>query len=67
MKRLATIQALAYKIGMQKILALREKAKVELGAKFDLAQFHDEILIHGLLPLVVLERVNAWISKVKAA
>lgn len=60
-------QALAYKVGMEKILALREKAKLALGAKFDLAQFHNQVLIHGSVPLVVLERViDDWIAKVKA-
>ena len=61
-------QALAYKVGMEKILTLREKARMALGPKFDLAQFHDKILIHGSLPLVVLERViDDWIASVKAA
>lgn len=57
-------QALAYKVGMLKILALREKAKLALGDKFDLKQFHNEVLTHGALPLVVLERViDDWIAK----
>jgi uncharacterized protein (DUF885 family) len=61
-------QALAYKVGMLKILALREHAKQELGAKFDLKQFHNEVLSHGALPLSVLERViNDWIAKRKQA
>ncbi|HSW05421.1 DUF885 domain-containing protein [Aquabacterium sp.] len=56
-------QALAYKAGMLKILALREKAKLALGARFDLKQFHNEVLTHGALPLVVLERVvDDWIA-----
>ena len=60
-------QALAYKAGMIKILALREKAKKELGDKFKLSEFHDEVLIHGALPLSLLERVvDDWITKVKA-
>ena len=60
-------QALAYKIGMLKILALREKAKLSLGAKFDLAQFHNQVLTHGALPLVVLERViDGWIATQQA-
>ena len=40
-------QATAYKIGMIKILELREKAKKQLGAKFDLRQFHDVVLTNG--------------------
>ncbi|MFZ6674666.1 DUF885 domain-containing protein [Undibacterium sp. Xuan67W] len=61
-------QALAYKVGMLKILALREKAKLALGDKFDLKQFHNEVLTHGALPLVVLERViDDWIAKRKKA
>ncbi|MCU6433241.1 DUF885 domain-containing protein [Undibacterium sp. Jales W-56] len=59
-------QALAYKVGMLKILALREKAKLALGDQFDLKQFHNEVLTHGALPLVVLERViDDWIAKRK--
>jgi len=56
-------QATAYKIGMLKILELREKAKRALGAKFDLHQFHDVVLTNGALPLDVLEEsVNRWIK-----
>ena len=59
-------QALAYKVGMLKILALREHAKQQLGDKFDLKQFHNEVLSHGALPLSVLEGViNDWIAKRK--
>jgi uncharacterized protein (DUF885 family) len=61
-------QALAYKTGMLKILALREHAKQELGDKFDLKQFHNEVLTHGALPLTLLEGVvNDWIAKRKKA
>ncbi len=60
-------QALAYKVGMMKILELRETAKRELGSKFDIRQFHNEILIHGALPLKVMEQViDRYIAKVKA-
>lgn len=60
-------QALAYKVGMLKILELREKAKAELGDKFQLAQFHDQVLTNGALPLELLERViNDWIAAVKS-
>lgn len=59
-------QALAYKIGQLKILELRERAKKELGAKFDIRGFHDTVLDSGALPLDVLEeRVNAWIAEKK--
>ena len=56
-------QATAYKIGMLKILELREKAKRALGAKFDIRQFHDVLLTNGALPVDVLEDlVNRWIK-----
>ena len=59
-------QATAYKIGMNKILELREKAKMELGDKFDIREFHDVVLTHGSLPLNVLEAfVNEWIAEKK--
>ena len=57
-------QALAYKVGMNKILALREKAKSALGPKFDIKAFHDLVLTGGDLPLALLERrVDAWIGE----
>jgi uncharacterized protein (DUF885 family) len=60
-------QALAYKIGQLTILRLREKARAELGAKFDIRAFHDEVLGGGALPLDVLEqRIDRWIARVKA-
>ena len=59
-------QACAYKLGQLKILELREKAKKELGAKFDIRAFHDEILDGGALPLDVLDtRVSGWIAAQK--
>ena len=61
-------QATAYKIGMLKILELREKAKAELGDKFDIRAFHDTVLGGGALPLNVLEkRVNNWVARVKSS
>jgi uncharacterized protein (DUF885 family) len=59
-------QALAYKIGQLKISALRAKAKQTLGDKFDIRDFHDELLKDGALPLDRLEaKMNAWIAKQK--
>lgn len=59
-------QATAYKIGMLKILELREQAKADLGDKFDIRGFHDEILKYGALPLNVVEsKVNAWVASKK--
>jgi uncharacterized protein (DUF885 family) len=56
-------QATAYKIGMIKILELREKAKKQLGSRFDIRQFHDVVLTNGALPLDVLEElVDRWIE-----
>ena len=60
-------QATAYKIGMIKILELREMAREELGDDFDIRGFHDTILGGGALPLELLERrVTTWIEDVKA-
>ena len=60
-------QATAYKIGMIKILELREHAREALGDKFDIKGFHDTILGGGALPLEILERrVDQWIEDVKA-
>ncbi len=59
-------QALAYKVGMLKILELRAKAKAELGEKFDIRQFHNVVLTSGSVPIFILERlVNQWISEQK--
>jgi uncharacterized protein (DUF885 family) len=56
-------QATAYKIGMIKILQLREKAKKQLGGQFDIRQFHDVVLTNGALPLDVLEElIDRWIK-----
>lgn len=57
-------QALGYKLGMLKILSLREQAKTELGDKFDLSEFHDVVLLGGAVPMAVLERnINQWIKR----
>jgi uncharacterized protein (DUF885 family) len=59
-------QALGYKIGQLTILGLREKAKKELGTKFDIRKFHDEVLGAGALPMDVLgARIDAWIAAQK--
>lgn len=50
-------QALSYKIGMIKILELREQAKRELGAKFDIRDFHDTVLKNGAVSLKILEQI----------
>jgi len=57
-------QALAYKIGQLKILELRQKAERELGEKYDIKDFHHEILKRGSVPLDILEGyINDWISE----
>lgn len=59
-------QALAYKLGQLKITALRERAKKQLGEKYDVRKFHDEILDGGALPLDVMDvRVQGWMDKQK--
>ena len=60
-------QANAYLIGKTEILRVREAAKAELGAKFDIRQFHDVVLKSGPVPLDVMrENVEAWVKQVKA-
>ncbi len=57
-------QALAYKLGELKIKELRAAAEKQLGDKFDIRLFHDEILGHGALPLDILEaRIKAWMAR----
>jgi uncharacterized protein (DUF885 family) len=59
-------QALAYKLGELKIKELRAKAKKELGARFDLREFHNALLDDGPLPLDLLERrIDDWIAEQK--
>ena len=59
-------QALSYKIGQLKIIEMRKKAEQELGDKFDIKDFHDQILETGCVPLALLEeRINQWIASEK--
>lgn len=61
-------QATAYKVGMMKILELREKAKSVLGDKFDLRDFHDVVLKNGAVPLDILDTlVDRYITDTKSA
>jgi len=56
-------QALAYKMGQLTIRKLREGAKGQLGSKFDIKAFHDEVLNGGAMPLELLQqRVEGWIK-----
>ncbi|MCG9714353.1 DUF885 domain-containing protein [Shewanella insulae] len=56
-------QALSYKVGQLKILALRAEAEEALGDKFDLKAFHDQILTSGSLPMAVMEqKIHRWIK-----
>jgi uncharacterized protein (DUF885 family) len=60
-------QALSYKLGQLKIRELRDRAQKEIGPKFDIRKFHDEILDGGTLPLDLLEaRTDKWIASQKA-
>jgi len=59
-------QALSYKLGQLKIGELRDRARKELGPKFDIRKFHDEMLDGGTLPLDLLEaRTDRWIAQQK--
>ncbi len=61
-------QALAYKVGMLKILELRDRARDQLGARFDIRDFHKVVLENGSLPMNLLEDVvNQYIKDKKAA
>ncbi|MGI2122038.1 DUF885 domain-containing protein [Shewanella baltica] len=60
-------QALSYKVGQLKILALRTRAEKALGDKFDLKAFHDQILTSGSLPMAVMEnKIDRWIASKQA-
>jgi uncharacterized protein (DUF885 family) len=59
-------QALSYKLGQLKFRALRARAQAELGPKFDIRSFHDEMLSGGVLPLDLLDsRTMSWIREQK--
>lgn len=61
-------QALSYKIGMIKILELRDEAKAELGDDFDIREFHDVVLKNGAVALPILEElIDSYIASKKAA
>jgi len=61
-------QALGYKICQLEILELRQYAKDELGDKFDIRAFHDEVLDGGALPMDVLkERIQDWVAVQKSS
>lgn len=56
-------QATAYKVGMMKILELRENAKTKLGDSFDIREYHDVVLSNGAIPLDLLEKlVDEWVA-----
>jgi uncharacterized protein (DUF885 family) len=60
-------QATAYKIGALTIQRLRDKAKAALGPKFDIRQFHAQVLDSGALPMEILEaKIDRWIAAKKA-
>jgi uncharacterized protein (DUF885 family) len=61
-------QALAYKTGAMTIQRLRKKAEAELGNKFDVREFHAQVLMTGALPLAILEqKIDRWIAAKKAS
>ena len=60
-------QATAYKIGALKIQELRKRAEAELGDKFDIREFHAQVLMTGALPLAILEqKIDRWIASRRA-
>lgn len=56
-------QATAYKVGMMKFVELREQARAKLGDKFDIREFHEQVLAAGPLPLTILDdQIQAWVA-----
>jgi len=56
-------QASSYKMGQLRLLGLREKARTQLGERFDIRAFHDLVLGNGAMPMTVVEQaVDAWIA-----
>ena len=56
-------QACAYKVGELKILDLRARAETRLGPRYNIRDFHDQVLMTGAMPLAILEaKINAWIA-----
>jgi uncharacterized protein (DUF885 family) len=56
-------QALSYKLGELKLLSLRTQAQQQLGDRFDIKAFHDQILTGGSMPLQILqEKINRWLA-----
>jgi uncharacterized protein (DUF885 family) len=61
-------QALAYKVGSNRIRELRDRAQKELGSRFDIRRFHEAVLASGSLPMTVLEHhIDRWIAGEKAS
>jgi uncharacterized protein (DUF885 family) len=61
-------QAVAYKVGALKIQELRDRAKAKLGPKFDIRDFHAQVLGSGALPLSILEqKIDRWIAATQAS
>lgn len=60
-------QALGYKLGMLKLVELREHAKQQLGDKFDIKAFHDVVLLKGARPMALVEEdIKTWINSLKS-
>ena len=56
-------QACSYKLGMIRLNQLRNEAEAALGDRFDIREFHDQVLLTGSMPLPVLERkIRRWIA-----